>query len=201
MRHMPKQVDHEQRRHEIGAATWRAIDELGVDGTSMRAIAERAGCTTGRLSHYFDRREDVLLAALRQAHGRAAERMTIAAAGRTGRDALRAVLLEALPLDDERRIEWKVWLTFWAQAIATPSLRDEHERRYREWRGVVRGLVTEVVGPLERADVGRLADSLVALVDGLGIQASMTPGPTTARRTRQTLDAALDQLLPVAGPP
>ena len=93
---MPRVVDHDERRREIAAATWRAIDELGVDGTTMRAIAERAGCTIGRLNHYFDSREDMLVAALRYAHMRAGVRMLATIEGRSSSDALRAVLLEEI---------------------------------------------------------------------------------------------------------
>jgi AcrR family transcriptional regulator len=192
---MPKHVDHAQRRQEIATATWRAIDELGVDGTTMRAIADRAGCTTGRLNHYFDSRDDVLLAALRHAHLQAAQRMSRAMRGRTGRDALRAVLLEALPLDDERRTEWKVWLTFWAQAIATESLREEHRQRYLEWRQLVEALVADAAPERSRAEVTRATDLLVALVDGIGIQTSITPDAGIARRARRSIDAGLEQLV------
>ncbi len=193
---MPKMVDHEQRRHEIAIATWRAIDELGVDGTTMRAIAERAGCTTGRLNHYFESREDVLVGALRHAHRQAAQRMTAALAGRTGRDALRSVLLEALPLDHERRTEWKVWITFWAQALATDSLRDEHERRYREWRHLLATLVAGATLGRSRAEISHITDTLLAVVDGTGIQTSVATDPGAGRRARRIIDASLEQLLP-----
>jgi AcrR family transcriptional regulator len=63
------------RRVEISRATWQAIDELGIEGTSLRAIATRAGCTIGRLTHHFASREDLLVEALRQAHVQAAQRM------------------------------------------------------------------------------------------------------------------------------
>jgi AcrR family transcriptional regulator len=192
---MPKQVDHEARRRQIAAATRQAIDELGVDGLSMRAIADRAGCTTGRLTHYFASREALLLGALRDAHRQAALRMTVAAGGRTGRDALRAVLCEALPLDDERRTEWRVWMTFWAQAVSTESLRDEHRQRYTEWRGLVASLVSAASPALARAEVGRITDTLLATVDGLGMQTMMTADEASARRARRAIDATLDQLL------
>jgi AcrR family transcriptional regulator len=192
---VPKQVNHEERRREIATATWQAINELGVEGTTMRAIADRAGCTIGRLNHYFDSREDMLVAALRQANQDAADRMARATEGRSGRDALRAVLLEALPLDEQRRTEWKVWLTFWAQAIATDSLREEHAARYREWRQLVATLVAGAAPSMRRADVARTADALLAVVDGIGIQTSMATSEDAVRRARRTIDTTLDGLL------
>lgn len=192
---VPRQVDHDERRREIAVATWRAIDELGVDGTTMRTIADRADCTIGRLNHYFANREELLVAALGLAHDRAAARMAEARQGRSGRDGLRAVLLEALPLDDERRTEWKVWLTFWAQALATESLRREHERRYRAWHRVVAELVADAAPAMGRSEIGRATEVLLATVDGLGIQTVMAAHPATPRRATATIDAALDALL------
>jgi AcrR family transcriptional regulator len=191
---MPRLVDHEERRREIALATWRAIDERGVEGTTMRAIADRAGCTIGRLNHYFACREDMLVAALRHAHTQTASRMLRAIDGRSGRDALRAVLLEALPLDDQRRTEWKVWLTFWAQAITTESLRSEHQQRYHEWRQLVATLVAQAAPSLRKPQVERLTDVLIATVDGLGVQTLMSPDAQTERRATQAIAAAIDKL-------
>ena len=191
---MPRLVDHDERRREIALATWRAIDELGVEGTTMRAFADRAGCTIGRLNHYFACREDMLVAALRHAHTQTASRMLRAIDGRSGRDALRAVLLEALPLDDQRRTEWKVWLTFWAQAITTESLRSEHQQRYHEWRQLVATLVAQAAPSLRKPQVERLTDVLIATVDGLGVQTLMSPDAQTERRATQAIGAAIDRL-------
>jgi hypothetical protein len=51
------------------------------------------------------------------------------------------VLLEALPVDEERQLEWKVWLAFWGRAAADERLRSEQERRYAQWRGLLDRLV------------------------------------------------------------
>lgn len=160
----------------------------------MRAIADRAGCTIGRLNHYFACREDMLVAALRHAHTQTASRMLRAIDGRSGRDALRAVLIEALPLDDLRRTEWKVWLTFWAQAITTESLRSEHHQRYHEWRQLVATLVAQAAPSLRKLQVERLTDVLVATVDGLGLQTLMSPDATAERRASQAISTAIDTL-------
>ena len=37
---MPKVVDHEQRRRELGHAVWRVIRRDGVERASVRAVAE-----------------------------------------------------------------------------------------------------------------------------------------------------------------
>ena len=72
---MPKVIDHAVRRAELVDAAWRVIAEEGLEAATMRRIAEAAGCTTGRVTHYFDSKDDVLVAALREVHSRAAKRM------------------------------------------------------------------------------------------------------------------------------
>lgn len=191
---MPKVVDHDERRAQIVSATWDALASVGLEGATMRVIAERAGCTTGRLTHYFASREEILTAALRAVHERAGVRMIRAAEGASGASALRAVLLEALPLDDDRRREWQVWLAFWAQAAVDGNLRAENDQRYREWRDVLDRLLREAVPDLRTAERGARVDDLVALVDGLGVQAALDAGATTRMRSsglRRAVDRAV----------
>ena len=65
---MPKIVDHDQRREEIVAATWRVIDRHGLDEATTRRIAEEAGYSNGVLAHYFRDKDDILVQALQLAH-------------------------------------------------------------------------------------------------------------------------------------
>jgi AcrR family transcriptional regulator len=197
---MPKVVDHDERRAQIVSATWDALASVGLEGSTMRAIAERAGCTTGRLTHYFDSREEIITAALREVHGRAGARMIRAAEGASGVGALRAVLLEALPLDDERRLEWRVWLAFWAQATVDAGLRAENEQRYAEWRGVLDRLVREAVPGLRLAERAARVDDLVALIDGLGLQATLD-ATSSARARASALRRAADRAAIMATAP
>lgn len=191
---MPKVVDHELRRAEIVAAATEVIAASGIEGATMRAIAERAGCTTGRLTHYFSGRNEILTAALRRAHANAGHRMAAAARTRTGAAALRAVLLEALPLDAPRQQEWRVWLAFWGQAVTDRELRAENARRYAEWRRMLGTLIGQaapgVAVPERRARV----EELVALVDGIGLQATLAADGSAGRRApaiRAMVDCAV----------
>lgn len=200
---MPKVVDHEERRAEIVTATWAAIAEAGLDGATMRAIAERAGCTTGRLTHYFSGRDEILTAALCRVHEDAGTRMIRAAASRSGADALRAVLLEALPLDDDRRLEWRVWLAFWAQATVDENLRAENEQRYAEWRDIVDRLLRDAAPRLTAPERAMRADELVLVIDGLGIRETLartSDRPSRAAAVRRSVDRAVARAVEPPGP-
>jgi hypothetical protein len=114
-----------------------------------------------------------------------------------GLAALRMVVREALPIDEDSAVEWRIWLSFWGRAIHDAALAAEQARRYEEWRGLVRSLITEA----QRADelrkqlsAEREADALVALIDGIGIQATLEPHRLTPKRQTALVDRYLDRL-------
>jgi AcrR family transcriptional regulator len=199
---VPKIVDHEQRRRELVDATLAVVAVGGIEAATVRRIAEEAGCTTGRITHYFADKEEVLVAALRQVHRAAGERMLAAIRQRRGLEALRAVLAEALPLDEERVLEWRVWLAFWGNAATSANLQAEQHQRYREWRR----LLTRVLAAAQRngqlsasIDLDRLVDQIVALVDGFGLQGVLDPQHPQPDHLATRLNDAVDALIRAAG--
>jgi hypothetical protein len=127
--------------------------------------------------------------------------MVAAIKQRSGLEALRAVLAEALPLDEERVLEWRVWLAFWGSAATSTSLQAEQHQRYREWRG----LLTRILAAAQRdgqlsASIGldRLVDQIVALVDGLGLQGVLDPQRVRPEQLASRLNDAVDALIRAA---
>ena len=194
---VPKVVDHAQRRRELVAATWAVVAAEGIEAATVRRIAEEAGCTTGRITHYFADKEEVLVAALRQVHRAAGRRMLAAIGPRSGLAALRAVLAEALPLDQERILEWRVWLAFWGSAATSASLQAEQHERYREWRGLLKRVLATAQLPAD-IDLDRLVDQIVALVDGFGLQGVLDPQHPQPEQLASRLNGAVDALIRAA---
>ena len=194
---VPKVVDHAQRRRELVAATWAVVAAEGIEAATVRRIAEEAGCTTGRITHYFADKEEVLVAALRQVHRAAGKRMLAAIGPRSGLEALRAVLAEALPLDQERVLEWRVWLAFWGSAATSASLQSEQHQRYREWRGLLKRVLATAQLSAD-IDLDRLVDQIVALVDGFGLQGVLDPQHPQPEQLASRLNGAVDALIRAA---
>ena len=194
---MPKIVHHDSRRAAIATAAWRTIARDGLDASSVRAIARDAGCSTGVLAHYFPDKDALLLHALRLATARTGARMATRATSARGLAALRAVLREALPLDADSRLEWRIWLAFWGRAFADRALAAEQRRRYRIWRGLVGDLVASAQrgGELSaRLVVADEADALVAFIDGIGLQSTLEPARLTPARQLAMVEAYLQAL-------
>ncbi len=192
---MPKSVDPSERRAELVAASCEVIATEGLKGATLRRVAAEAGCTTGALTHYFSDRRSLLIDALRAVHYQAGGRMAEAARrASSDLERLKAILLEALPLDEPRLREWRVWLAFWAESMNDAELAEENARRYAEWRE----LLQEVVGSLTRhgAQAEHEVAHLVALVDGLGLRlARHTEGDAALEaQQRECVDTLMSHL-------
>jgi AcrR family transcriptional regulator len=129
---MPKIVDHAQRRDEIALVACRIVAAHGFDGASMVRIAREAGYTTGMLAHYFDSKQDIIIAALRLILRRIDERLSRPAPDEARPDLLE-LLLEALPIDAQRRTECAFWITFWGQVTADRRLKRINAWVHREY--------------------------------------------------------------------
>jgi AcrR family transcriptional regulator len=190
-------ADSESRRTEFAEAAWRTIAERGLDAATVRAVARGAGASTGRLVHYFRSKDELMLEALRHAGRVVRARMNALFAAHAGLAALRAILLDALPLDAERRAEWRFWLAYWGRAASEPGLAAEQERRLGIWRAMLTRILGEARANSElRAgvDAALEAETIMALVDGLGQQALFAPAVMTPERLRAHIDALLARL-------
>jgi len=128
---MPKIVDHEQRRDEIALVACRVVAEYGFDQATIVRIAREAGYTTGMVAHYFDTKQDIIVAALRLILRRIEERLTRVADRE--RPDLVALLTEALPVNETRYIECAVWMAFWGQVPADRRLKRINAWLHREY--------------------------------------------------------------------
>lgn len=128
---MPKIVDHEQRRDEIALVACRVVAQYGFEQATIVRIAREAGYTTGMVAHYFDTKQDIIIAALRLILRRIEERLT--PAGAEGQADLLALLSEALPLDATRYIECAFWIAFWGQVPADKRLKRINAWLHREY--------------------------------------------------------------------
>jgi AcrR family transcriptional regulator len=191
---MPKIVDWDARRDEILSATWRVIARDGITGATIRAIAREANCSRGILAHYFDDKADILGSALVMSHRRVVARMSARAEGLTGLDALRVVMLEALPLDEERDLEAQIEISFWGRALGNPGLRKLQHAEFDRFAERLRGYLAEAEkdGELrDGVDLGLTALQLLVLIDGLSAERVLYPDRVTPGRQQQMLEQLL----------
>lgn len=193
---MPRVVDAAQRRSELADAAARVIARVGIGGASMREVAAEAGWTTGTLVHYFRDKQELLEftlgTSLERRRGRRAER------DRGSADqALLDTLRGALPLDGDSRLHWVVTVAFCAQASADPRLAHIQRDAYREFRGHVAHLVVRA-GRAGDDDAEHEAERLIAVVDGISVQALFDPDGWSSIRQLAALDHGLARGLETA---
>ncbi|SES18070.1 transcriptional regulator, TetR family [Lentzea xinjiangensis] len=186
---MPKQVDHDERRREIGAAVCRLIAQRGLDAVSLRHVAAEAGVSMGRVQHYFATKDDLLMFAFELISDRVAARLGAISADDPAA-CLRAVLLELLPLSAAARAEAPVLAAFLAQAVVEPRLGEPLRRGSGEMAAWLAGMISAV---RPGGDPERDASALLAFVDGLMLQVLI--GQVSAEAAEELVDHQLGRVL------
>ncbi|MDG4667186.1 TetR/AcrR family transcriptional regulator [Mycobacterium sp. 236(2023)] len=191
---MPKIVDHDERREEILSAAIRVIDTVGLESTTTRAIAHESGYSNGVLSHYFQDKDDILQSILVKTHREFMDRVSDSMRGKDAFGRLWAMLMQNLPLDDERRVETLMEITFWPRALSNPVLREFQREAASELLGMLRGLITDVraAGGLDSdltdADIAEL---LISVIDGMSVHAELFPKRLSSTYQKSLMRAQL----------
>jgi AcrR family transcriptional regulator len=175
---LPKIVDHEERREELIAAVWRVIARDGLDASTIRAIAKETDSSAGALSHYFKDKDDILTFALKLSHRRIRERQNRKLDGLKGVEALRELVLDNLPLDEERELETRLEVGYWARSLTRPEVR---KVQGTEAAVLHKRMVALIIEAQRRGDMdgetaaSTIAERLLALIDGLSLHALLYP--------------------------
>ena len=192
---MPKIVDHEQRREEIAHVACQVVAQYGFEQATVARIARAAGYTTGMVAHYYESKQDIILAALRLILLRIEERLTRERA--SSQTALLEVLSEALAIDAQRFTECAFWMAFWGQVSADKKLRRLNAWVHREYLRLFARCFAEhwpewaAWPPPVRDQVLR---SVVTFINGLTASAVTSPGDWPAARQSEQLRLQLDLL-------
>ncbi|MBW4465108.1 MAG: TetR family transcriptional regulator [Pegethrix bostrychoides GSE-TBD4-15B] len=191
-------MSYDDRRIEVANAAWRVIVREGLDRTSMRAIAQELGSSTGVVTHYFRDKEELILFALERVFENTLEDMKAYDQGRQGIDRLEQMILTALPLEVTDKADWKVWVAFLGYSIGREHLVQEHQKRY----AFLRQIISQALADLQTAnliradlDVTLEANALIALVDGIGTGVIICPEQFSAEQQQYLVRRHINSLL------
>ena len=199
---MPKIVDHDTRREEIAQALWRVVRRDGIRAASVRTIAAEAGWSAGAVRYYFPDQAGLVSFAMDLVSRRVEKRIEAIQHEGTITDIVLRYLEEVIPLDEERKTEFDVWLSFVAQALAESGAGGLRELLDPVQDGLRRLCASLVTGLSESGalhpdlSIDLETDRLHALVDGLAMHVSIQPSHTTTARVREILLAHLESLQP-----
>lgn len=199
MSQSPSASPADARREEVVRATCAVIARDGLDRASLRAIAQELGSTTGVLTHYFRDKNDLLAFVLRAIIAKLELDRFDPQDRKASLDDIRAVLGRYLPGTADNELWWRVWLAFTVAALSDSRQAEQHRSLYAQ----LREMWTRLIGDLQaRGEVAGdvtpaiEADLILCLVDGVGIQALISPDLYTSHHQMAIIEACLARLAP-----
>jgi TetR/AcrR family transcriptional regulator, transcriptional repressor of bet genes len=126
--HVPKQVDHDQRRREIIRALFRVATRDGLAAVSIRNVAAEAGVRAPQVQYYFGTKAALFDGAV-QVLGERVVGRGLALQQAAGPDAspellIRAALTGSQPTDDETRESLVLFFLFYVAAVTESAGHD-----------------------------------------------------------------------------
>ena len=192
---MPVFVDHDERRRLVIAVASKLIAEAGLEAVTIRDVAEAARCSTAIVSHYFHNKRELLFLTYNASIDRATVRCDAALVAAGGD--LKAYIAELMPIDEERVIEWKIWLAFWARAVADPEIAEVQRNCILRTRENILQIMRELdakgalVADIDLADEAR---RILTLMIGMAVQVLFDPCDWPAARQHALIDGELSLL-------
>lgn len=191
---MPKVVDEEKRRQRIAEAVWDIAAEQGLDRATVRAVAARCGLSVGSVQHSFRSQGELKRFAMELVVQRVTERLSATPDSAVGpldeQQAVAALLLETLPLDDEREKEARIWAAFSASALVDKRLapygRQMSALLERFCLACLEALGA-AVAPSAKRELRLEALHLHALLDGLTLDLLADPSPSRRQQAVQVV--------------
>src|SRR5699024_4493771 len=124
---MHRIVNHEKKRKLIAEAAWSIIKKEGIEKASIRRVAIEAGMSAGALRHYFSPKDEMLLLSIDYYQEEGKKRSQSKSWSDNPLQAVAEVLLELIPMDEEKKIETSVWWTLALQSLTSDTLKEKKD--------------------------------------------------------------------------
>lgn len=194
---MPKIVDHDERRAHILRAVTKIIIRDGFDRVTMREIAAEAGYAHGAIARYFPDKKSLLTAAFLEVFQSSQDATLARTEGVRGLHALREMLGELLPFEDDGPQRSRVVLSFWDRAAQDPELWEIHHENITNRRAMIRRFLAEARedGELDpEVDIEDAVNRVSAHNAGWQMMAVLVPESADDRSLRRSIESVIDAL-------
>ncbi|WP_427895722.1 TetR/AcrR family transcriptional regulator [Kribbella sp. GL6] len=196
---MASEENKSRRRRQIAEAVWRLAGRVGLEAVTLRQVADEAGVSMRLVQYYFGNRTALLLAALEilNEDAESTARQRIGALGNdiSTRELVRAILLELLPLDEDRRRRYVVQSAYFVRFLTDPQLQEIA----RTADPALESLLASILGadPATTSD-DAFADAELLIAFAFGLQAEMLLDQLDEPHALRLLDRILDRVLGAA---
>jgi AcrR family transcriptional regulator len=175
-------------REKILDAAVARIAGDGIDAVRIARIAMDAGVSTALVHYHFATREALLAEALEYSFEHAADTRTVDTGELSSVERLRDMIEQCLPLPGPQERDWVLWVELWLRAVRHPELRPTAANLYARMH-------TWFVEALEEfdCDADRVADRILALLDGYGVRALLGDPDMPIERAREEIWLVVEQ--------
>jgi AcrR family transcriptional regulator len=190
------------RRAQILDAVTRVVDEHGIDGVTMRRVAEAANVSIGMVTYYFASKRELILGALKAAND-VRQRQRRALGGEASSPRRMPAYFDVAFSEAPALQDWPFTLLTWAQATRDPELRQYLVEHFVEGRESMAGHIRAGMRTGDvRTDIDpyALSELFIAVRDGLGVEVALGADDVTLSRARELADVFLKLLRPSGGP-
>ncbi|GIN59831.1 HTH-type transcriptional regulator PksA [Lederbergia ruris] len=194
---MPRIVNHEKKRKSIAEAAWSIIKEEGIEKASIRRVAIEAGMSAGALRHYFSTKDEMLLFIMDYYLEEGKKRSQSKSWSDNPLQAVAEVLLELVPIDEEKKIETSVWWILALQSLTSDTLKKKKDEMTNGMYELANSMIEILVlqGILSDSTNVKLEKSrLAALIDGLSIHALLRPDVYSPEKVKEVIRYHLETL-------
>jgi AcrR family transcriptional regulator len=168
-----RKAPHERSGEILAAAAGLALSE-GLQCLTLRRVADALGVAPGLINHYFPVANGLVAAAFAHIVGGEREAIFASLAADASPVAQMRTLLDALLSETADAIAL-IWLDAWQASRTRPALRQEVVRQMLGWQSALGALIERGIqsGDFHAADPSQAAVRILALIDGLSVQAAI----------------------------
>lgn len=186
------------RSRDLIEAARHCVFEIGINHVTAEGIASRAGVSPGLIYHYFESKDDLVLAAVKAQEERLQEELENALSRcHSAAEKLRGWMEFMLPETTQREM-WRYWFELWAYASRDERMRSVCRGAYVRWRDIRDSILVEGIqnGEFRDVDVQATGEMLGALVEGLS-RRYLLKGYLGVAEVRKVLQGVVDYLAAV----
>ena len=185
------------RREEIAKAALAIFATQGAEGMTLERVAKDIGASKGIILHYFSSKDELIDRVLSDALTILGREYQSALSSAVGSDAWLVKFLSFVVSDELFTEDYaRVWLS-----ICASSRTNSPYRRFRKviTRRVRTNLVSALKPRLGNMEARPVAESLMALVDGLWLRRALDPQSLSSDRAKALLLTHLEESFAFSG--
>lgn len=182
---------------KIIKAARTVISEQGIQGATIREIAEQAGVSTGAIYHYYDSKEAILYDVMDEGLGEIKRIATVSIKNKKKLEEIIQEIFEGMQKrfkkDDESRLQF--YLAHEAM-LGDEELKQKFKKKYEDWINQVEDIFVQAYGAKRSPATKAVATWTMAGIDGIVLQILLRTDTIDLTHINQVLEFLLNKGFP-----